>query len=195
MVLEIIKYGNPILRKPGEKIEQITPEIRRLVGDMFETMAANHGVGLAAQQVGYALQLMVIDVRDVKDRPSTMEIDGKLVAPEKFMPIALINPQITPLGEPETGPEGCLSFPEIYADITRPSKISVTAINQDEKTVHFICGGLLARAIQHELDHLKGILFIDRMDAETLEELQPDIEKIKKETLSKLNNKKLTRTR
>ncbi|MGC8744245.1 MAG: peptide deformylase [Verrucomicrobiia bacterium] len=195
MVLEIVKYGDPVLRKPGEKIEKITAEIKQLIDDMFETMAANNGVGLAAQQVGYALQLMVLDIREVKDRPSTIEIDGKPVPPESLMPLALMNPQVAPQGEPESGPEGCLSFPGIYADIIRPSKISVTAINQDGKTVNFSCSGLLARAIQHELDHLKGVLFIDRMSADTLEELSPDIEKIKKETISKQNKKKLTRTR
>lgn len=190
MVLEIVKYGNPILRKAGEKIEKITPDIKRLIDDMFETMAANHGVGLAAQQVGYPLQLMVIDIRGVKDRPSSMEINGTAVNPEDFMPIALINPQVTPEGEMEIGPEGCLSFPEIYGNIKRPSKVSVSAINQEGEEIHFKCGGLLSRAIQHELDHLKGILFIDRMDAETLEELQPDIEKIQKETIARLNNRK-----
>lgn len=187
MILEIVKYGDPVLRKNGEQIKEITPDIKKLISDMFETMAANSGVGLAAQQVGYALQLMVLDVRDVKDRPSTMEIDGKSVNPNDFMPIALINPQIKPEGPEETGPEGCLSFPEIYADITRPGKVHVTAINQDGKQVSFKCGGLLARAIQHEYDHLRGILFIDRMDRDTFEELLPEIEKIKKQTLQKLN--------
>ncbi len=187
MILQIVKYGDPVLRKTGKKIEKVTPEILKLINDMFETMAANHGVGLAAQQVGYALQLMVIDIRGVKDRPSSMDIDGKAVNPDEFMPVALINPQVTPEGSPETGPEGCLSFPEIYADITRPSKISVTAINQNEQQINFKCGGLLARAIQHELDHLKGILFIDRMDSITLEDLQSDLDKIKSDTIKKIN--------
>ena len=187
MILQIVKYGDPILRKTGKKIEKITPEIIKLINDMFETMAANHGVSLAAQQVGYALQLMVIDVRGVKDRPSSMDIDGQTVKPEDLMPIALINPQVIPEGAPETGPEGCLSFPEIYADITRPSKISVAAINQNEQQINFKCSGLLARAIQHELDHLKGILFIDRMDSITLEELQPNLDKIKIDTIKKIS--------
>ena len=189
MILEIVKYGDPVLRKNGEQIKEITPEIKKLISDMFETMEANGGVGLAAQQVGYALQLMVLDIREVKDRPSTMEIDGKSVNPNDFMPIALINPQVQPEGPEETGPEGCLSFPEIFADITRPGKVYVTAINQDGKQVSFKCSGLLARAIQHENDHLRGILFIDRMDRETFEELLPEIEKIKKQTLKKLVGK------
>ncbi len=187
MILQIVKYGDPILRKTGKKIEKVTPEVINLINDMFETMAANHGVGLAAQQVGYALQLMVIDVRGVKDRPSSMDVDGKTVNPDEFMPVALINPQVTPEGAPETGPEGCLSFPDIYADITRPSKISVAAVNQNDQQINFKCGGLLARAIQHELDHLKGILFIDRMDSITLEDLQSDLDKIKIDTIKKIN--------
>lgn len=186
MVLEIVKYGDPVLRKSGEEIKEITPEIKKLISDMFDTMAANAGVGLAAQQVGYALQLMVLDIREVKDRPSTMELDGRTVNPSDYMPLALINPKITPEGPNETGPEGCLSFPEIYAEISRPAKISVTALNQDGQQVSFKCGGLLARAIQHEFDHIKGILFIDRMDRETFEELLPELEKIKKQTLQKL---------
>ncbi|MCX7872762.1 MAG: peptide deformylase, partial [Verrucomicrobiae bacterium] len=193
MVLEIVKDGHPVLRKSGEQIKEITPEIKQLIADMFETMAANNGVGLAAQQVGYALQLMVLDIREVKDRPSTMEINGKTVNPADYMPLAIINPQITPEGPNEVGPEGCLSFPEIYADISRPGKISISAVNQNGEQISFKCGGLLARAIQHEYDHLKGTLFIDRMDRETFEELLPEIEKIKRQTTERLNKKPVRR--
>lgn len=185
MILEIVKYGHPILRKRGEPIKEITPEIKKLIEDMFETMKANNGVGLAAQQVGKALQLMVIDVRDAKDRPSTMEVNGKAVKPDDYMPIALINPKVRTDGVQEKGVEGCLSFPEIYAEITRPAIAIVSAITQNGKEINFKCSGLLSRAIQHELDHLNGILFIDRMDSETLEELQPEIDKIKNSNKSR----------
>ena len=114
MILEIVKYGHPVLRKKGERIESITPEIKKLIADMFETMEASHGVGLAAQQVGVAMQLTVIDVRAVTDRPSTLELDGKPADVADIMPLVLINPEITPVGEPVTGGEGCLSFPEIF---------------------------------------------------------------------------------
>ena len=165
MILPVVKYGHPVLRQKGARIESVTPEIKQLIADMFETMAASHGIGLAAQQVGRALQLTVIDVREAaKDRPSTLELKGKAADVAEIMPLVLINPEITPAGEPATGGEGCLSFPEIFADISRPESVDVKALNEKGKPVEFRCGGLLARAVQHETDHLNGILFIDRME-------------------------------
>ncbi len=94
MKLKVRKYGDPILRQKGKRIEKVTPEIKQLVADMFDTMYEARGVGLAAQQVGHALQLTVIDVRGIKDRPSTMEIAGKPVDVEAHMPLVLINPEL-----------------------------------------------------------------------------------------------------
>jgi peptide deformylase len=176
------------LRRKGERIEKLTPEIQQLIADMFETMYAAKGVGLAAQQVGRALQLTVLDVRGATDRPSTLEIGGKEASVEAFMPIALINPEITPVGNPASGPEGCLSFPEIYADIVRPDMTEVRALNQKFEAAAFRCGGLLSRAIQHEMDHLNGILFIDRMKRSDKEELKPELDELQaltKEALKK----------
>lgn len=189
MILEIVKYGHPVLRKKGERIESITPEIKKLIADMFETMEASHGVGLAAQQVGVAKQLTVIDVRAVTDRPSTLELDGKPADPASIMPLVLINPEITPVGEPATGGEGCLSFPEIFAEITRPGTVDVKALNAKGKTIAFRCGGLLARAVQHETDHLNGLLFIDRMDKKTKAELQPELDDLQATTKKSLARK------
>src|SRR5258705_12088354 len=109
MILPITKYGNPMLRQKGARIEQITPQIEQLVKDMFETMYAAAGVGLAAQQVGHALQLTVIDVRGVKDRPSTLDLDGKPADVKEYMPVVLINPELKPFGNPAAGPARCLS--------------------------------------------------------------------------------------
>ena len=169
MILEVIKYGHPALRQKGARIEKITPEIKKLIADMFETMHASHGIGLAAQQVGRALQLTVVDVREAKDRPSWLELDGQPANVNEFMPLVLINPELKPGGEPATGGEGCLSFPEIFAEITRPELVDVKALNEKGKPIEFRCGGLLARAVQHEMDHLNGILFIDRMSRKTKE--------------------------
>jgi peptide deformylase len=188
MILEVVKYGHPALRQKGERIEKVTPEIKILVADMFETMHTNHGIGLAAQQVGKALQLAVFDVREVKDRPSWLELDGKPADVNEFMPLVLINPEIKPGGEPATGGEGCLSFPEIFAEITRPESVDVKALNQKGKPVEFRCGGLLARAIQHEVDHLNGILFIDRMSRETKEELRPELDDLQAKTKAELES-------
>ncbi len=188
MVLEIVRYGHPVLRKKGERIESITPEIKKLIADMFETMNASHGVGLAAQQVGVAKQLTVIDVREVTDRPSTLELNGKSADVSSIMPLVLINPEITPAGEAMKGGEGCLSFPEIFAEISRPGTVDVKALDAKGKPIAFRCGGLLARAVQHETDHLNGLLFIDRMDKKTKAELQPELDDLQaatKQTLAK----------
>src|SRR5258708_26796932 len=98
------------------------------------------------------------------------------------MPLVLLNPEVKPVGDPAIGPEGCLSFPEIFADIKRPESVEVTALNEKGKKITFRCGGLLARAVQHEADHLNGILFIDRMDAESKRELKPELEALQAET-------------
>lgn len=182
MVLEIVKFGHPVLRQKGAKIEQITPEVKKLVANMMETMKDAHGVGLAAQQIGEALQLAVIDVRGIEDRPSTLELDGKPADVDAFMPLVLLNPEVKPVNDPVKGPEGCLSFPEIYADIVRPESVDVTVTTLDGKTKSFRAGGLLSRAIQHENDHLNGILFIDRMDRRTKQDLKPEIDDIQAAT-------------
>ena len=189
MILPIVKYGNPALRKKGERIETVTPEIKQLIADMFETMEANHGVGLAAQQVGRALQLTVIDVRGVKDRPSTLELKGKPAEVSDLMPLVLINPEITPASAPAAGAEGCLSFPEIFAEISRPESVDVKALNEKGKPIEFRCGGLLARAVQHETDHLNGILFIDRMDRKTKDEIRAELDALQAATKSELKKK------
>ncbi len=189
MVLEIVKYGHPVLRERGARVESLTPEIRELAANMLDTMHASKGVGLAAQQVGRAVQLAVHDVRGIKDRPSTLELDGQPAELDAFMPLVLINPDITPLGEPVAGPEGCLSFPEIFADITRPQTIEVSAMNLAGETVRFRCGGLLARAIQHEHDHLRGILFIDRMTRATKQELQAELDALQADTKAELKRR------
>ena len=186
MILEITKYGHPVLRQKGARIEKITPEIKRLIADMFETMHERHGVGLAAQQVGRTLQLTVIDVREVTERPSTLELKGKPADVNQIMPLVLINPEIKPVGEPVVGSEGCLSFPEIYAEISRPGEVEVKALNEKLKPVEFRAGGLLSRAIQHEMDHLNGILFIDRMSKKTKEEIREDLDTLQKATKAEL---------
>ncbi|HEY5298867.1 MAG TPA: peptide deformylase [Verrucomicrobiae bacterium] len=189
MILEIVKYGHPVLRQKGARIESLTPEIKKLIAEMFETMRERHGVGLAAQQIGRALQLTVIDVRDAKDRPSMLELKGKPADVNDFMPLVLINPEIKPVGETAKGGEGCLSFPEIFAEISRPEFVEVKALNEKFKPVEFRAGGLLARAVQHEADHLNGILFIDRMEKKTKEELQDELDALQAATKAELKKK------
>ncbi|HSH94670.1 MAG TPA: peptide deformylase, partial [Roseimicrobium sp.] len=114
----------------------------------------------------------------------------KSVPPETLMPLVLINPEIKPVNDPVTGPEGCLSFPEIYSDIARPETIDVTTLNAEGETIHFRCGGLLSRAVQHETDHLNGILFIDRMTKSKKDELRPEIDELQAETKSEMKKRK-----
>lgn len=189
MVLPVVKYGDPVLRRKGEAVGQVDDAVRQFVADLLETMYDAHGVGLAAQQVGAARQVCVVDVRGVQDRPSQLWIGGQPADVDAFMPLALINPKVTPCGARARGPEGCLSFPEIYGDVDRPAEVEVTAWNERGESFSFRAGGLLARAVQHEVDHLNGILFIDRMDSASRNGVKPEVEQLQAETKARLQAK------
>lgn len=180
MVLEIVQYGHPALRQKGARVKQVDDQIRQLAIDMLETMDAANGVGLAAQQVGVPLQLTVIDVADVEDRPSTMRIGGKNVKLEEHMPLILLNPELELGKEKEPGTEGCLSFPEITAEIQRSVSVKARAQTLTGETIEFEATGLLARALQHEVDHLQGVLFIDRMNSATRTSLAGKLKRLQK---------------
>jgi peptide deformylase len=175
MTLDIVPYGHPALRAKGRRIENIDARIRALANEMLETMYAAEGVGLAAQQVGLPVQLCVIDVKGVKDRPSTLRIGGQAADVSERMPLVLINPEIELFGKPEIGVEGCLSFPGVRSDVTRPAAVRVRAQSLNGKMLEFEADGLLARAIQHEHDHLHGILFIDRISAAERERIEAEM--------------------
>jgi len=147
VILQILEYGDPILRAKGKPIENIDDRIRELAANMIETMHAANGVGLAAQQIGEALQLTVLDVSLVEDRPSTLKLDGRDVDPKAAMPLVLINPKIELRGANEAGVEGCLSFPEITGDIDRAKSVIVRAQNLEARTIEIEASGFLARAI------------------------------------------------
>jgi peptide deformylase len=182
MILSIVEYGDPILRAKGKPIEDLDDRIRELASNMIETMHAANGVGLAAQQIGEALQLTVLDVSLVEDRPSTLKLDSQDVDPKAAMPLVLINPEIELLGGTEVGVEGCLSFPEITGDIERANSVIVRAQTLESGTIEIEASGFLARAIQHEVDHLNGILFIDRMNSATKAALSSRLKRLQKET-------------
>lgn len=189
MVLDVVNYGHPVLREKGAQIGEITPEIGTLIEDMFETMDDYNGIGLAAQQVAKALQLTVIDLTEVDDRPSTLTIDGEDADPNSIMPLVLINPKLTPGKDLENGTEGCLSFPEIYADVERAESVRVKALNEKGEPLEFTAGGLLGRCIQHEVDHLNGVLFIDRMSKSTRSELKPKLTGLASRTRDQLRRR------
>ena len=182
MKLPILQYGDPMLRAKGKGIDQIDDRIRELVANMLETMEAANGVGLAAQQVGEALQLTVLDISRVEDRPSTMTLNGREVDPQTAMPLVLINPAIEFGDETEMGTEGCLSFPEITGEIERAKSVVARGQTLEGDKIEIEATGLLARALQHEADHLNGILFIDRMSSAAKASLSSRLKRLQKET-------------
>jgi peptide deformylase len=181
MRLSILQYGNPILRAKGKRIGEIDERIRELARNMVETMHAANGVGLAAQQVGEAIQLTVLDVSQIEDRPTSMKLNGDQIDPKSAMPLVLVNPQVELGRETEMGTEGCLSFPEITGEIDRAKSITVRARNLSGEAIEIETGGFLARAIQHEVDHLNGILFIDRMSSAAKASLASRLKRLQKE--------------
>ncbi len=182
MALRIVHYNDPILRKKGAKITAFDAALTDLADAMVETMHEAHGIGLAAQQVGRAIQLCVIDLSGVK-RDFTWDLDGKRPPLDLWMPLALINPVVTVLpGDDYEYEEGCLSFPEIRADVIRPDAISVRYQDILGTPHVLVCDGLLARCIQHEADHLNGVLFIDRMEKKIRAGIDKAVKELAKQT-------------
>ena len=183
MPLRIVHYNEPILRVRGERIGKFDAALAQLAHEMIATMHDAGGIGLAAQQIGRALQLCVVDLRE-SDAEFDYELDGARPPLDLFMPLVIANPQltITP-GTPETVyEEGCLSFPKIRGDIARQDSITVKF--QDERGVAHVlrCDGLLARCIQHEVDHLNGVLFIDRMTKKVRATIDDAVKALAKDT-------------
>jgi len=142
-LLSLHLLGSPVLRQRSGELASVDDDARRLIDDMFETMDAARGVGLAANQVGVARRIAVIDAEG-----------------QRF---AMVNPVIVEAEGRTTAEEGCLSIPEIYGDVTRPERVVLEALDRDGKPFRLAAEGLTARAIQHELDHLDGILFLDHL--------------------------------
>lgn len=192
MKLSIVQYGDPILRAKGKRIESVDQRIRELAQNMIETMHAANGVGLAAQQIGEAIQLTVLDVSQVEDRPMEMKLNREVVDPKTVMPLVLVNPQVELGNKTEVGTEGCLSFPEITGEIDRAISIVVRGQNLDAEPIEIEATGFLARAIQHEVDHLNGILFIDRMSSAAKTSLSSKLKRLQKETQHGIKHRERT---
>lgn len=165
MIYPIVKYGNPVLEKPAAKVTVFDDELRKLVEDMFESMYAAHGVGLAAPQIGIAKHLAVIDVT-FKEDPK-----AKLV---------LVNPEIVRTEGKQTASEGCLSIPEFRENVTRPHVVTVRAQDQYGKVFEHTGEELLARALCHETDHLNGKLYISHVSALKRDLIKRRIRKLQK---------------
>ncbi len=158
-IRKIREEGDEILKKKSREIEEIDDRILELLDDMVETMHKYNGVGLAAVQVGVLKRAIVIDLYDDKG------------------PIKLINPVIVKEEGEQEVEEGCLSFPNKYAKLIRPAKVTVEALNEKGKKVKINAKELLAQALAHEIDHLNGIVFVDKMIPGTLEYVEPKEEK------------------
>ncbi len=170
MKLEIAYYGNPVLRKKGELVKEITRDITRLVDDMFETMAVEDGIGLAAPQIGQSLAIFVTHV-PIQIAEDKWEEGTKRV---------FINPKIISISEEFwIASEGCLSIPKVYGDVNRPLKITVEALNADGEKFTQEFTHLEARCIMHENDHINGTLFIDRVHGQERKDLDKKLREVK----------------
>lgn len=181
MRYKILIYGHPCLREPAQHVARVGAEIKRLAKDMLETMYANRGLGLAAQQIGRQEAICVLDV------PPSSEAEqhhSKGARPAPRMPLVLINPRLISCHDEQVGQEGCLSFPEIFVNIKRSAHIVVSFTNLENREQTLEASGLLARAIQHELDHLAGILLVDRMSAVQRAAIAGRLRKLRKEVPS-----------
>ncbi|HEV8472080.1 MAG TPA: peptide deformylase [Methylomirabilota bacterium] len=158
-VLSVRKYGDPVLRRRARPVEAVTPEVRKIIEDMVDTMYNEVGLGLAAPQVGASLRLMVVADEDGREAR------------------ALINPAITEQGGEIVAEEGCLSLPGIFAPVKRAEWVRLEAHDPEGRPVAIAARGLRARVFQHEMDHLDGVLFIDRLDPVTRDRIKRRIKK------------------
>lgn len=184
MILRVTQFGEPVLKEAGAPIENFDDNLRQLAADMIETMYDEEGIGLAAQQVGHAVQLFVMDVNVVKNNPNFhYALDGKKPPLDVIMPMAVANAKIelNP-SETELYEEGCLSFPGIRGVVERPValRMQYQDLNGEPHTIE--CDGIMARVIQHEFDHTQGILFIDRMSTQVVLPLHSKLKRLKRST-------------
>jgi peptide deformylase len=166
MVRKILKYGEPVLERAAEPVTEFgTEELRELIADMWETMYASKGVGLAAPQIGVAKRISVIDIS---------------VGEDESKKIVIINPEISLKEGSQTGEEGCLSIPGFREPLTRANKVAVRARNEEGEAIELTGDELLARAFQHEIDHLNGVLFIAHLSALKRDIIRRKIKKLQK---------------
>ena len=163
-LLQILEFPDPRLRTRAQPVTQVDAALRTLIDDMFETMYAAPGIGLAATQVNVAKRVLVIDLSEKRDQP-----------------LALINPEVLERSGVEETEEGCLSVPGYFDKVTRAEKIRVRALDRDGKQIEFAAEGLLAVCIQHEIDHLDGKLFVDYLSELKRTRIRKKLEKERKE--------------
>ena len=177
--LFIETIGSPSLKKPAEPIAEVNDAVRELAAFMITSMKRFNGIGIAAPQIGRGVRMVVIDVPadSMGDDPSPGE---KALIPR--MPLVLINPELTAFStEICRRDEGCLSVPEIWGEVERPAKVTLRSLTLEGDVVEYECGGLLARCLQHEVDHLNGITFIDRMDKVAYAKVEVKVKNLRRE--------------
>lgn len=181
MILEIVQYGHPVLRKKCRRVEAVSDEVRELAESMVETMREANGVGLAAPQVGVDTRLAVVEIPEEDESVTYVKVDGEEVAMASLMPLIFMNPELEFGSRKESAQEGCLSIQGIGADVRRPADLKGTFELLDGRKVVIETDGLFARAIQHETDHLNGVLFIDRVSAATKLSLKRRLKRLQEE--------------
>ena len=170
----VYTVGAPVLRKIAAPVAVVDDNIRKLASDMIDAMGYFNGIGLAAPQYGESLRLVVIDVPQESNTGSPGEA---LLLPK--MPLVLVNPEIVMSSEKSSSrEEGCLSVPGLYAPVCRPERVVLRTQIMDGDFIEIECGGLLGRCIQHELDHLDGKLFTDRVEPDTARQIRGDLERL-----------------
>ena len=168
MLLNVNQYGDPVLRAVSAPVETVDDELKTLVENMLETMYATDGIGLAAPQIGLNIRLIVIDIPEEEEEgtePEMIMVNGEEKPMRSIMPLVFINPEIEPYGKQYLFTEGCLSVRNIRANVARPEFVKARLPQLDGSVLELDCGGLLARCLQHECDHLDGFLFVDRVSS------------------------------
>jgi peptide deformylase len=187
MSFELVTFGDPVLRARAAPVERVTPEVKSLAEGMMETMHAAEGVGLAAQQVGRTVSVCVISI------PPEMDVAGEggpRLNPDVVMPLVMFNPRIVARqGAVLRRDEGCLSFPGIHAGVQRAFEVTVAFVDWKGEARELHCRGLLARAVQHELDHLEGVLLVDRMSPVKKVSLAGKLKRLREETAERLRGR------
>ncbi len=187
--LELETFGSPVLTRKSAPLKEITPEIRELADEMIAAMQEFDGIGLAAPQIGHNIRLITICTMHEGETLSADASPGELLLCP-MMPLALVNPEFLWLSE-QTGDyvEGCLSVPGLDGTVKRPVALILRATLITGGSITIECGGLLARCLQHEVDHLNGVLFVDRMPEEDRDRLTPKLNSLKKQTLRLLRKR------
>lgn len=188
MSFEIVTFGDPILRVRAESVDRVTVEYKKFVDGMLDTMHEAEGVGLAAQQVGRAVSVCVVDV------PVELDVEqegGRRLNPEVEMPLVMFNPKIVGRSDDVARrDEGCLSFPGIHTGVQRAAEVDVAFVDWKGEVRRLHCRGLLARAVQHELDHLAGVLLVDRMSPVKKISMAGKLKRLRAETEERMQEKK-----